>query len=382
MIQAVTTNVSFDISDYFNASDVDTGETPTVDESSVSITATTSSSTTNAAPFVVQGTGNSAAVVVETGNYDFLAAGEFGIFDVSYNIVSDSDTVSESFTITINGQNDAPEVVAGGTLSFQHGIGAQQLDPTLTATDVDTNDQMVGATVTIQGFTSGDGDLLNFVNQGSIAGSYDNTTGVLTLTGAGTVAEYQTALASVTYNTTDLPSSAETRTIEWVLNDGDATSTTVTSTINIPAINQVLGADIFSGTIGSDFLTGSNLDDNIDGLADDDIIFGGNGQDTMMGGAGSDVFVMDASSIDTILDLDVSEDYVDISNVVGSSFDPNNDITFNMNGANLEMNVDNGSGGSNTIVFSTSVPTNGELINIVYDPTAEAIQVAVGLGTA
>ena len=64
--------------------------------------------------------------------------------------------------------------------------------------------------------------MLGFTNQNGITGSYNAGTGVLTLTGTTTVANYQAALRSVTYaNTSDNPS-APTRTISFQVNDGDA----------------------------------------------------------------------------------------------------------------------------------------------------------------
>ncbi len=60
-------------------------------------------------------------------------------------------------------------------------------------TDLDSGDQLTGATVTIgQGLTSG--DTLNFTPQNAISATYNN--GVLTLTGNATVEQYQTALES------------------------------------------------------------------------------------------------------------------------------------------------------------------------------------------
>ncbi len=69
---------------------------------------------------------------------------------------------------------------------------AAVLDSGLTLTDAD-NTTLAGATVSI---TSGlfAGDTLNFTNQNGITGSYDSGTGVLTLTGSASVADYQTAL--------------------------------------------------------------------------------------------------------------------------------------------------------------------------------------------
>ncbi len=155
----ITTNVEFVIANFFTASDVDSGETPSVDEGNVFITANTNSDTTNAAPFVVQGTGNGTKVVVETGNYDSLNAGETGIFDVTYNVVSGSDTVTESFTITINGHNDAPQVTAisAGTVTEDDAVqtidllagGQTDIDSntTLSATNISAQDNLGNAVV-------------------------------------------------------------------------------------------------------------------------------------------------------------------------------------------------------------------------------------------
>ena len=44
------------------------------------------------------------------------------------------------------------------------------------------------------------GDTLNFTNQSGITGSYDSATGTLTLTGTASLANYQTALDSITYS--------------------------------------------------------------------------------------------------------------------------------------------------------------------------------------
>ena len=78
------------------------------------------------------------------------------------------------------------------------------------------------------GFASGQ-DVLGFTNQNGITGSYNAATGVLTLTGTATLANYQTALRSVTYsNSSDNPSTA-TRTISFQVNDGAAATTPATS---------------------------------------------------------------------------------------------------------------------------------------------------------
>ena len=70
-------------------------------------------------------------------------------------------------------------------------------------------------------------DVLGFTNQNGITGSFNAATGTLTLTGTATVANYQTALRSVTYvNTSDNPSGLA-RTVTIITNDGAANSVPV-----------------------------------------------------------------------------------------------------------------------------------------------------------
>src|SRR4030095_3075011 len=102
--------------------------------------------------------------------------------------------------------------------------------------DVD-NTNLSSATVSIvSGFTSAE-DTLAFTNQNGITGSYNSGTGVLTLTGSSSVANYQTALRSVTYaNSSDDPTAS--RTVTFIVDDGTTTSTPATKGITINAVND------------------------------------------------------------------------------------------------------------------------------------------------
>ncbi len=74
-----------------------------------------------------------------------------------------------------------------------------------------------GATVTV-GANFQVGDVLTFVAQAGITGSYDAAKGILTLTGSASPAAYQAALASVLYsNTLGAKPSTATRTITFAL---------------------------------------------------------------------------------------------------------------------------------------------------------------------
>ena len=94
---------------------------------------------------------------------------------------------------------------------------------------------LAGATVSIGSPSSS--ETLAFTAGNGIFGSYNNGTGVLTLTGTSSVANYQTALRSVTYQDTgDNPTAA--RTITFSVDDGTNTSVAATKQISVTAVND------------------------------------------------------------------------------------------------------------------------------------------------
>ncbi|WP_338699118.1 VCBS domain-containing protein [Bradyrhizobium sp. 26S5] len=157
-------------------------------------------------------------------------------------------TASQDIVVNITGSNDAPVVNAnGGSLSYTENQAATAIDTALLVSDVDSTN-LTGATISITtNFTAGQ-DVLGFTSQNGITGSYNASTGVLTLSGAATVAQYQAALESVTYfNSSDNPSGA-TRTISYQVDDGSAsnhasnvanTTITVTPVDDAPVVSNV-----------------------------------------------------------------------------------------------------------------------------------------------
>ncbi|OPY96809.1 hypothetical protein A5906_00335 [Bradyrhizobium sacchari] len=146
----------------------------------------------------------------------------------------------------------APTVTAGATLNYPLGNSAAVLDSTLTVADPDSGGNLTGATIKIaSGFVSG--DVLGFVNQNNITGSYNAATGLLTLSGTDTLGHYQTALESITFGA---PGSTApgSRTIEWTVTDGSSsngTSNTATSTVNllhVPLVSSVTAATTGNAT--------------------------------------------------------------------------------------------------------------------------------------
>ncbi|MGH9459365.1 MAG: beta strand repeat-containing protein [Thermoanaerobaculia bacterium] len=151
-----------------------------------------------------------------------------------------TDEASIAFTLTVTGINDAPVVTAGGALAYTENDAATAVDAAITVSDVDSTN-LTGATVQITGNYASAEDVLAYTTALGITGTWNATTGTLTLAGTTTVANYQTALRNVTYaNTSDDPSTL-TRTVTWIADDGGAannTSTAVTSTIAVTAEND------------------------------------------------------------------------------------------------------------------------------------------------
>lgn len=151
-------------------------------------------------------------------------------------------------TLSVGGVNDLSVLAGGGnTVGYTEQTGTAQVNSGLTLTDADNNTAS-GATVTISGGRV-TGDSLNFTNQNGITGSYNATTGVLTLSGTATLADYQAALRSITFSSSsDNPTnfgSNPNRTISFVVNDGGGNSAPVTSTVNVTPVDD-------AGTAGND----------------------------------------------------------------------------------------------------------------------------------
>ena len=156
-------------------------------------------------------------------------------------VVSDGDNSSSGITstITIADSNDAPTVSdAGSTLAYTEDDAATVIDSSLTITDADDTN-IEGATITISGGYQSSEDVLALGNTSLGISVESNTSGVLTLTGSATIANYKTALESVTYqNTNTSDPNNDNRTVTWVVNDGAANSSGVTSTITVADLND------------------------------------------------------------------------------------------------------------------------------------------------
>ena len=140
--------------------------------------------------------------------------------------------------------NTAPVLAAieGSALSYNKGDGAVNITGTLTATDVD-NTNLASALISISSNYLSSEDLLSFTNANGISGSWNASTGQLTLTGSSSVANYQAALRSVKYTNSSATPSSLVRTVTFRVSDGTDNSNTQSRNISMAAnIAPVLGS--------------------------------------------------------------------------------------------------------------------------------------------
>jgi gliding motility-associated-like protein len=192
---------------------------------------------------IVPGSGPNHGTIIGSGanwiytpflNYFGPDSFQFITNDGVYN--SDPATIS----ITVTPVNDAP-VLAGSAAaaSYTTVFSSIVIDNTITVTDVD-NATMGSAVITITGNFQAGEDVLLFTNTANITGVYSN--GVLTLTGTATRAQYAAALASIRYhNTSNRPNTAS-RTVSFVVNDGELTVQLFT--LNSQPFNKIIQFNI------------------------------------------------------------------------------------------------------------------------------------------
>ncbi|MDG2123044.1 MAG: cadherin-like domain-containing protein, partial [Verrucomicrobiales bacterium] len=148
--------------------------------------------------------------------------------------------------VEATGAAPAVATIEGSTLGFTEGDAAKQITNTITASDSDSTD-LSEAQIQITGNLASGEDVLSVngaLPGGIIADAYVPATGLLRLSGASSVANYQAALRQVQYgNTGGVNPTASTRTVRFFVTDPTAQqSNTVSRDI---AVTATIG----SGTI-------------------------------------------------------------------------------------------------------------------------------------
>jgi 5-hydroxyisourate hydrolase-like protein (transthyretin family) len=113
----------------------------------------------------------------------------------------------------------------------------QSIITTITITDAD-NVNMDSASVVISDNYKVDEDVLSFADQNGITGNWDAMTGTMKLTGSSTKANYETALKNVKYSNTSNNPDIATRTVSFVVNDGELNSNTGTGMITVTSVDD------------------------------------------------------------------------------------------------------------------------------------------------
>ncbi|MEZ5658194.1 MAG: hypothetical protein R3E83_06590 [Burkholderiaceae bacterium] len=158
---------------------------------------------------------------------------------VRFVILDDTGTASAAIDtqVTVTGVNDAPglSAIEAGQLIYTENDPATPITASLVVTDVDSA-TLASATVALTANYVPTEDTLSFTSAGNIIGSWDSGSGVLTLSGIDTIAAYQNALRSVSYqNSSDNPDTG-IRTISIQVDDGALSSGVAQRDIRVDAV--------------------------------------------------------------------------------------------------------------------------------------------------
>jgi hypothetical protein len=149
---------------------------------------------------------------------------------------------ADTRTISPFAVNDAPVLTSGGgSPTYTEGQGgAVTVDGGIDVQDVD-DANIENAQVRISsGFQTGDTLTLDpnpHPAAGGISGTYNSGTGVLTLTGSKSLADYESALQDIAFSSTN-PTPVTSKTVEFKVNDGDADSNLATTNISVTPVNS------------------------------------------------------------------------------------------------------------------------------------------------
>ena len=153
--------------------------------------------------------------------------------------ISNGAIVSNVNFVTTDGTASQPPVLTGieaGALAYTEGDPATAVTSALTVSDAESG-TLIGATVWISDDYQSGQDVLGFINAGDITGAWNAATGILTLSGSDTLADYQAALQAVTYQDTSANPSGTARAVSFEVNDGLGDSNVVTRSIVLQAPN-------------------------------------------------------------------------------------------------------------------------------------------------
>ena len=196
------------------------------------------------------GSSSDTSFLSDVRNADTVNIGKLVVGNRSYHMVDgllddvrvyDRALSSSDITELYNhrGVNEAAVMssVEGSTLSYSENDGAVAVTSALSLVDSDDSD-LESAVIQITGNYQSGEDVLGFSDQNGISGSWDASTGTLTLSGTSSVANYQAALRSITYTNNSEDPNTSNRAVSFTVNDGDVDSNTQTRTITVAPVND------------------------------------------------------------------------------------------------------------------------------------------------
>ena len=201
----------------------------------------------------------------------------------SVSVVVTNGLTSNTATTTINpvAVNAAPTIdldaSASGTgytsyFSTVTGTPVSIADTDISIGDIDST-AITSATVTLTNAQASDFLASGTLPSGISASAYNAATGVITLSGTGTLAQYQTAIQAITFDNNSANPSAVSRVINVVVSDGTSTSNVAVNTItfhNPPdAKNDAPVASLYEDTAVTT-LTGNAITGGSGNVADTD----------------------------------------------------------------------------------------------------------------
>jgi len=149
----------------------------------------------------------------------------------------EDDSDAASFTVTNVNDNPVLSAIEASALSYDEGDGPVDITNTILVADID-NSQLTSAAITISANYLSAEDRLDYSNALGISGSWNGTTGELTLSGTATLANYQAALRNVSYENISASPSTATRTVQFRVYDGQAFSNGISRNIAVGSTNS------------------------------------------------------------------------------------------------------------------------------------------------
>ena len=290
-----------------------------------------------------------------------------GIDDLTIGALGAEDYSGESYVIF--GRSN---LGAGGVLNLTQIRGLNNIDgidfkTEFTGTPIvivgnnlslvdDNSASLIGATVTLRNPLDGAVEQLSAnTTDTNIVARYDSSTGILTLSGSDSAANYQQVLRTITYDNS-APTGIE-RIIEFVVDDGESHSNT--SALATTKLSFVLPPIAVNDNLETDEdtqLSGNVLDDN------------GNGPDSDPNGDPLEVTSVNGIKSNVGSEITLQSGALLVVNADGTfEYNPSGQFEFLSNGEtnldSFDYTISDGKGGTDTATFTINILGANELLD-------------------